>query len=137
MKNITALLFSLVFLLPFSNKAVAQEKARIKIAHVKQKAETILFTLSASKPFIFGSNKYYLHIGDKDFTRNEQSKNNGKGRMTFFIPVDDFNKFPVGDEIYLTYGKLSGDGMSMEAMSKENFVQCWSLGKFSKTLLAK
>ena len=138
MKKITALFFSLAMLVSFTGSAIAQEKARTKIAHVRQKEQLVLFTLTSSKPFIFGSNKYYLYIGDHEFTRNEQSKSNGKGRMTFLIPTDDFNKLTDGASIYLTYGRLTSDGgMSMAEMSRENFVQCWSLGKFSKTMLGK
>ena len=137
MKYITALFFSLVILLPFPGKSFAQEKAKTKIAHVKQKDDLVLFSLTSSKPFIFGNNKYYLHIGDKEFTRNEQSKSNGEGRMTFLIPADDFNTLNENAPIYLTYGVVSRDGTNMEEMSKVNFVQCWSLGKFSRKLLTK
>jgi hypothetical protein len=136
MRNIIVMFFSLVILMPFSGNALAQEKAKTKIAHVKQKGEDVLFTLSSSKPFIFGSNKYYLHIGDKEFTRNEQTKKNGMGYMTFIIPQVDFNSLPEGGSIYLTYGRVSQDE-AMEELSKENYVQCWSLGKFSQALLTR
>lgn len=137
MKNIITLAFSLFVLLPLSGKIFAQEKARTKIAHVKQKDETILFTLSSSRPFIFGNNRYILHIGNNDFFRNKQSKNNGKGIMTFMIPATDFNALQEGTAIYLTYGQPTTDNSELEELSKNSDTPCWSLGKFSKTLLTK
>ena len=138
MKNITTLLLSLVLIMPFSGKALATEKAKTKIANVKQKGELVLFTLTSSKPFIFGGNKYYLHIGDKAFTRCEQSKSNGKGRITFLIPEGDFTALRDGASIYLTYGNPSvEDGATYEELSKANGAKCWSLGKFNRAMLSK
>ena len=138
MKNIFTLLLSIVLLCPTGN-VMAQNKARTKIASVRQKGDVVLFTLNSSKPFIFGSNRYYLRIGDKAFTRNEQSHANGKGRITFFIPKGDFNKLQDASNIYLTYGNVAEDDAgSLEELSKdEEFLKCWSLGKFTKTLLKK
>ncbi len=139
MKNITTLLLSIVLLMPFSGSVKAQDKARTRIVQVKQKGDIVLFTLSSSKPFIFGSNRYYLRIGDKSFTRNEQSHTNGKGRMTFLIPKGDFNRLNESAAIYLTYGNISeDDASSLEELGKaDDFLRCWSLGKFSRKLLTK
>jgi hypothetical protein len=137
MKKIIVLFLSVLFLLPFTGRVLAQEKPKTKITTVKHKGENMLFTLTSSKPFIFGSNKYYLHVGDKSFTRNEQSKSNGRGRMTFIIPTNEFNTLKDGEAIYLTYGRPSNDDMSLEEMSKDNNTRCWSLGKFSRSLLTK
>ena len=138
MKNITTLLLSIVMLLTFSAKVMAQEKAKVKVAHMKQKGGEVLFTVNAARPFIFGGNKYYLHIGNKAFTRNVQSKPNGKGQMTFFIPQDDYKGLQDGAGVYLTYGELVRDGsVSLEELSKEYRTKCWSLGKFDKSSLAK
>ena len=137
MKNVIALFFSIIILLPFSMKVVAQERIKTKIAHVKQKKETVLFTLHSSKPFIFANNRYILHIGNNDFYRNTQFIKDGKGIMTFMIPVADFNSLQEGTDIYLTYGQPTTDNSELEELSKADYARCWSLGKFSKTLLAK
>lgn len=150
MKHIIALFFSLVVLLPASYKTqaqekhkskvvdvIAQEKAKTNIVNVKEKDQLIRFMITSSKPFIFANNRYILHIGNKEIYRNEQYAANGKGFMTFLIPEDDFNALQEGADIYLTYGKVSRDGMDMDAMNKADYVPFWSLGKFSKTLLTK
>lgn len=128
--------FSIVIMLFFSGNVIAQEKAKTQITSVKQKSEIIRFSLTSSKPFIFGSNKYILYIGNKEFTRNEQSHKNGKGYMTFLVPADDFDRLQDGSNIYLTYGEVSVEEVDMDAMSNSSR-RCWSLGKFSKNLLTK
>ncbi len=137
MKKITVLFFSLVLTFFICANSMAQEKAVTKIAFVKHNKEIINFTLTSSKPFIFGGNRYMLYIGDKDFTRYEQSKNNGKGTLTFFIPAEDFNALKEGASIYLSYGRVTNGGtQDLEEVSKQSR-RCWSLGKFSNKLLTK
>src|ERR1039457_5440086 len=133
MKKITALFFTLAIMLFFTGNTVAQEKAKTEITTVKQKGETVHFTLTSSKPFIFGNNRYVLYIGEKEFFRLEQSKKNGKGYMTFYIPIQDFNNLREGDGIYLSYGTVDTGDENLEEVAKG--CRCWSLGKFSKSLL--
>ena len=105
---------------------------------MKRKGDLVQFSLTSSRPFIFGSNKYYLHVGDKEFTRAEQSKSNGKGRLTFLIPADDYRRLKEGAGVFLTYGNLGADDeQAYEELIKECSTKCWSLGKFSKTMLTK
>lgn len=138
MKNIATLLLGVFLMLSVSHTVLAVEKSKTKVSYVKQRGEMVHFSLTSSKPFIFGSNKYYLHIGDKEFTRAEQSKSNGKGRLTFLIPSSDFQTLKDGTGIFLTYGEMpADDDAAYEEMAKENTVKCWSLGKFNKSMLAK
>ena len=138
MKSSISLFFSLVFLLSFSGYAIAQQKAVTSIAEVKEKDQLVSFTLTSSKPFIFANNRYILHIGSKEFYSSRQSfDNNGVGSMTFLIQDADFIALPEGEDIYLTYGKVSVDGKDMDAMTKSEYAPFWSLGKFSKSLLTK
>ncbi|MFI5195795.1 MAG: hypothetical protein ACHQD8_01780 [Chitinophagales bacterium] len=136
MRKIIIIFFSMAIMLFFSGYAIAQEKPKTETTSVKQKDETVRFSLTSSKPFIFGSNRYVLYIGNKEFTRNEQSHKNGKGYMTFLIPADDFNSLQEGAGIYLTYGQVNVEEADMNEMSK-NSRRCWSLGQFSKNLLTK
>jgi hypothetical protein len=121
-----------------AGSAIAQDKAKISITSVKQKDKNVNFTVTASKPFRMGGNVYVLLIGDKEFAHGKQSKPNGKGVMTIFIPADEFNDLSEGANIYLTYGhKYRGDEQAIADLSKQGRSQCWSLGKFSKKLLTK
>ena len=137
MKNISTLFFGLAILLSLSGNVFAQQKMAKSIATVKEDGEFIDFNLSSPKPFIFGNNRYILHIGSADFYRNKQTINSDRtGSMTFFIPAGDFNALKEGAAIYLTYGQPSTDNNDLEELSKAD-APCWSLGKFSKTLLSK
>jgi hypothetical protein len=137
MKKAIFLFFSLAITFFFSGNATAQNKPTVAISSVKQNGKTVNFTLTSSKPFIFGGNRYVLYIGDKDFMLNTQSHPNGKGIITFFIPEEDFNSIKEGAGVYLTYGHIFKDGdPSMEAKVAQNS-HGWALGKFSKGLLTK
>lgn len=136
MRNLIALFFSLCVLLSFSGNAIAQEKAKTQVSSVKQKGETVRFTLVSSRPFIFGNNRYLLYIGGKEFKRNEQWKKSGKGYLSFFIPESDFGKLVEGSDIYLTYGSVNIEEADMEELAAKSR-KCWSLGKFSKSMLTK
>ncbi len=138
MKNITVLLLVILLMLPYAERAAGAEKVKTKVSYVRRKGELVEFSVTSSKPFIFGSNKYYLHVGDREFTRAAQSKSNGKGRLTFLIPEEDFRALKEGAGVYLTYGNPNvEDGASYEDLSKINSARCWSLGKFSRSMLAK
>lgn len=137
MKKIITLCFGLLITLFFSGSVMAQAKAVTKISSVKQKGKNVDFNLSSSKPFIFGSNRYELHVGSQDFVLNTQSADNGKGSMTFFIPSEDFSKLPEGANIYLTYGRVPKNSeQKMDELAKKSN-KCWYLGTFSKKMLTK
>jgi len=137
MKKIAVIFFSLAALLfVATGQTQAQEKAITEITTVKQKGETILVTLTSSKPFIFANNRYALYIGEREFTKYDQKKENDKGILTFVIPADEYNIFRDGDNIYLSYGTINVAETDMEAYAKQSR-RCWSLGKFSSSMLTK
>ena len=137
MKNVSALIWGLTIMLSCSGSVFAQQKMAKNIASVKQDGEFVDFNLTSPKPFIFGNNRYILHIGSSDFYRNKQTINSDRtGSMTFLIPANDFDALKEGAAIYLTYGEPSTDNNDLEELSKAD-VPVWSLGKFSKTLLTK
>jgi hypothetical protein len=128
---------SLLLLLSFSVNVFAQQKIEKNIASVKSNGEFVDFNLSSPRPFIFGNNRYILHIGNADFYRNKQTINPDRtGSMTFLIPISDFNALKDGAAIYLTYGQPTTDNNDLEELSK-GALPCWSLGKFDKSLLNK
>jgi|SRR6185437_9263693 len=137
MKKIIILFFSLVMTFFFSGNVSAQDKPQVKIVSVKQNGKTVDFNLTSSKPFIFANNRYYLYVGNKDFYQYRQSKNNGKGAMTFLVPAEEYKNFKEGDDIYLTYGHVfRDDGQNRAEVAQANR-RCWSLGQFSSALHTK
>lgn len=133
MKKISVLIFSVLVALCFSANVMAQAKPQTQITTVHQQDETVRFSLSSTKPFIFGDNRYVLYIGHNEFFAHEQSKQDGKGYMTFLIPADEYSRLKEGAAIYLTYGKVNVDEQDMTNLAKTS--RCWPLGKFSKSLL--
>jgi hypothetical protein len=136
MKKFAALLWCFVITCFCCLSATAQQKAITRIAGVKEEGSDMLFTLTSSKPFIYGNNRYTLYIGNKDFARSEQSKKNGKGVIIFYIPSSEFKMLKEGAGMYLSYGSADPEDEDMEALAK-NSRRCWALGAFSKSLLKK
>ncbi len=118
------------------SESFAQVKPTDKVANIKEKGSNVLFTISSSRPFIFGNNRYVLYIGKKDFSQYEQSKKNGKGLITFYIPSTEFKSLKDGVEMYLNYGAIDVEEQDMDALAKQSR-KCWSLGKLNKSILGK
>jgi hypothetical protein len=137
MKNRIVLFLGLCLLIFSAGDSVAQQKVRTELTSVKQKGKDIDFTITSSKPFIFGSNRYVFHVADKKFFLHRQFKENGKGVMVFFVPADDFEGLREGAGMFLTYGDGANNEHDLEHANKMNPVRCASLGKFSKQLLTK
>lgn len=128
-------LFIAVISFIFSDIAFAQSASITKIIQNGQRME---LTVSDSKPFYVGGNVHILHIGKKDFSLNKQINKDGKGAITFYIPVEEFNALTEGDYIWMSYGnkfKKKPDPTTDPAkFCKKNPKTCWALGKFSKQL---
>ena len=136
MNKLITLVLCLFLTFSFSTNSHAQDKNKTKIGYLKHKGKDVLFNITGSKPFIFGGNTYVLHIGSNEFTIYQQTKVKNTGSLTFTIYEADFQTLRDDDNIYLTYGNLSGEE-DLEDLSKEQYSPCWSLGKFSKKLLTK
>ena len=141
MKNRIALFITCLNMLYFSVNAVAQSNVKTEITTVKQNAETIEFTVESAKPFYYGGNIYILHIGNKDFKYSKQTKTEGKGILTFLIPIADWNSLTGGDDVWMTYGNLfktsPDQKVDIKALCEKSPDKCWYLGKFSSGLLKK
>ncbi len=122
------------FLVP--DLASAQSDA--SVTKVVQNGQRIELTISASKPFYVGGNIHILHIGNKDFSLNKQKNMDGKGSITFYIPLEEFNNLTEGDYIWMSYGatfKKAPDPKTDPAtFCRKNSKTCWALGKLSKQL---
>ena len=141
MKRLIILFITCISIFYFSGIAIAQEKAKTEITSVKQNGQTIEFIIASDKPFYVGGNIHILHIGSKDFTHSRQTKNNGKGTLTFLIPITDFNSLTEDDNVWISYGNLlketPDEKTDIKAMCEKSPQKCWYLGKFSKQLLSK
>lgn len=129
------LLFIASFSFIFSDIAFGQSASITKIT---QNGERMELTVSDSKPFYVGGNIHILHIGKKDFSLSKQNNKDGKGAITFYIPVTEFNTLTEGDYIWMSYGnkfkKAPDPTTDPTKFCKKNPKTCWALGKFSKTL---
>lgn len=119
----------------FSDIAFAQSASITKII---QNGERIELTISNSQPFYVGGNIYILHIGKTDFSLSKQNNRDGKGAITFYIPVAEFNNLIEGDYIWMSYGnkfkKAPDPTIDPAKFCKKNSKTSWALGKFSKQL---
>lgn len=135
MKKITFLFIACISFI-FSDNAFAQSNA--SITKVIQNGNKIELTVSSSKPFYVGGNIHILHIGKKDFSMSKQNNKDGKGVITFYIPVEEFNNLTEGDYIWMSYGnkfkKIPDPTTDPAKFCKQNPKKCWALGKFSKKL---
>jgi archaellum component FlaF (FlaF/FlaG flagellin family) len=114
----------------------AQEKAKTEIAGATQRSSSVVaVNVTSSGDFIFGNNKYVLHVGDQAFDLYEQGGEEQSGKLTFLVPANAFNSLHENAKMYLVYGET--DDQQMEALSKDSNFPCWYLGTFSKTLLKK
>ncbi len=139
MKKLAFLIIVAAILGLYPGTAFSQKTASAHMGKVTEAGNIIEFTLTSAKPFIFGNNRYVLHIGDKVFFRNRQSYDEStlEGSLTFMIDKSDFDALETGRGIYLTYGYADEKEQALEEFSKNNFPTCWPLGKFSKDILTK
>lgn len=129
-----SLLFIVCLSFVFSDIAFGQSAAITKII---QNGERFELTVSDSKNFYVGGNIYILHVGKKDFSLSKQNNRDGKGAITFYIPVAEFNSLTEGDYIWMSYGnkfKKAPDPTVDPAKFCKKNKKCWALGKFSKSL---
>ncbi|MBA3971668.1 MAG: hypothetical protein H0X46_05895 [Bacteroidetes bacterium] len=134
MKHFILILLTSLSLLSFS-KVSSQDKA--SITKVLLNGQRIELTITSSKPFYVGGNVHILHIGKKDFSLSKQSNLDGKGIITFYIPTEEFNALPEGEDVWMTYGdkfKKRTEKRDPAVFCKKNPKVCWFLGKFSKQL---
>ncbi len=136
MRKILTLIVGAVLIVLSNGNLSAQEKAKTEITSVKQKDQTILFTLTSSKPLIFADNRYVLYVGKKAFVRSEVPGEENNRTISFLIGEQEFNTLNEGANMYLSYGDLDIESMDMEAYTAES-IKCWSMGKFTKALLTK
>jgi len=139
MKNRTFIIILVALLGSCTLPVYGQKTASASLAAVIEKGNTVEFTLTSSRPFVFGNNRYVLHIGDKVFFRNRQSYDETTlvGSLTFMVDKNDFNALQNGKGIYLTYGYAEETEQALEEFTKNKFPGSWSLGKFSKDILSK
>jgi hypothetical protein len=136
MKQLPILIFLSISLVLLPCVSSAQSEAKVEVGGAKQNGDVVEYTLSSDKAFYFADNTYILHIGLKEFNYYKEWKEDGKGKMMFLIPVNEYNKLMAGDEEWLTYGnkvhKETGEEVDVEAACKLLPMSCWWLGRFQK-----
>ncbi|MGZ4034629.1 MAG: hypothetical protein ACXVDT_15615 [Bacteroidia bacterium] len=141
MKNRIVLFITCLSIFYFSVNCIAQDNAKAKITSVTQNAQTVEFTVESTKPFYVGGNVHILHVGNKDFKLSRQTKKDGKGILTFLIPVSEWNSLTEGADVWITYGDLfknaTDQQTDIKALCEKNPQKCWYLNKFTSGLLKK
>lgn len=138
MKRILKLLMLLVVMGVALQPTIAQEKQKAKIGQIKQENDKVTISVTSSKEFYMGGNVHILYLGDKSYSLYDQHNEDGKGKLKFYVPIEEFKAIKDGARVYMSYGELVlEEGESVEDVCKENFCPCWSLGKLNKKQLKK
>ena len=130
-----AALFSLSSL-----SAIAQAMPNAQVASAIKKAQTIELTIDAPEPFYVGGNVFLLQIGQTIFHKYNQTDVDGKGKLTYLIPMVDFAKLSDGEAMFITYGELFAPNASTQEMQTiciDNPNTAKYLGVFNSKLLKK
>jgi hypothetical protein len=118
----------------------AQAVPHARISTVVQKSQTIEFTIESSEAFYVGGNVFLLQIGQTIFHKYNQTDVDGKGKLTYLIPMVDFAKLSDGEAMYITYGELFAPNASTQEMQTiciDNPNTAKYLGVFNSKLLKK
>ncbi|MFN0274912.1 MAG: hypothetical protein ACKVPJ_04150 [Chitinophagales bacterium] len=140
MKKIVSTFFTIVLVFLIQTSVPAQNPSNVRILSAVKDCNEVKITLGSDTPFRFGDNKYYLHIGQKAFSKNKQrNENDGSGSITFHIHEKDFDLLPEGSLLWLSYGNLLSDFATEEeikAAASELPAIITFLGNFSKNILS-
>ena len=137
MRKKVVFILGILFLGGIHYTVLAQQKAKTGIERITVKGSDISFTISSDKKFIYGGNRYVLHIGEKVYMRCFQSHEKGKGFISFLIPQKEFEGLQDGKKVYLSYGNMESDEAELEQLCKRDHPGCWFLGRLNKALLSK
>lgn len=127
------LLFVLILCSLFAGKALAQSDAII--SKIVKNGNRMELTVVSSKPFRIGGNTHILYIAGKEFSLNKQNNVEGKGYITFYIPVEDYNKLNDGDFAWMSYGNkftTAPDSKADPAVFLKGIANTWVLGTLKK-----
>ena len=72
--------------------AYAQAVPNSQVGTVIKKAQTIELTIDAPEPFYVGGNIFLLRVGNSIFSKYNQTDVDGKGKLTYLIPLSDYGK---------------------------------------------
>jgi hypothetical protein len=120
--------------------ARAQAVPKAQVGTLVKKVQTIELTIDAPEPFYVGSNVFLLQIGQTIFHKYNQTDVDGKGKLTYLIPMVDFAKLSDGEAMFITYGELFAPNASTQEMQTiciDNPNTAKYLGVFNSKLLKK
>jgi hypothetical protein len=119
----------------------AQENG-IAFTSIKQNNNVIELTITSQTHFRVGGNLVVLHIGDRIFTKSQQTDEGNISRLTFFIPSGEFQKLADGQDMLLAYAYQNERGNHLDETDRASTTQPyagkqWALGKLNKQLQKK
>ena len=100
---------------------------------IVQKKDQVEVTLSSPEPFYVGSRPFALHVGDRVFTRSQQTDLETESLLTFFLDVSEFKGLIEGEEMILVYGLENPPAEKTAPAAPGTFRSpFWRLGPFRK-----
>lgn len=135
---ISAICASLFSLSTFD--AYAQAVPNSQVGTVIKKAQAIELTIDAPEPFYVGGNIFLLRVGNSIFSKYNQTDVDGKGKLTYLIPLSDYAKLIDGDKMFLTYGVLIAPNTTeqdLHRLGNDNPNSVKYLGVFRTKMLKK
>jgi len=131
------LFIALLLSLAFNTASFAQAVPKATAGEMTLKNQTVEFTVLSEEAFYVGGNVFVLHIGDKMFDYYRQEDIDGKGKLVFLIPENDFKNLAKNELVFLRYGAASLEEESLESLCKSLPNLCKKLGNFHPENLAK
>jgi hypothetical protein len=130
------------FFLTLLHLLVPAQENRIECTSIKQNNNIVELTLTSQTHFRVGGNLVVLHIGDKVFSKSQQTDEGAISRITFYIPSEEFQKLADGQDMRLDYDyqaqQASQPDNTNSAVAPQQYGgKQWALGKLNKQLQKK
>lgn len=119
----TTLGMILTVLFFLTSKAVSAQDAEPKIVAITLNNEEVSIILHCREPYLAGSNRYNLNIGEDAFFRSFHSYEKNNNILTFLLSADAFSLLQDDLPVSLSYG------------SKHVAINLWNLGHLDKSML--
>jgi hypothetical protein len=128
--------------LTFIRLLLPAQESGIELTSIQQKDKTIELTITSQTHFRVGGNLVVLHIGDRVFSKSQQTDNGAISKLTFYIPSEEFQKLADGLDMLLAFDYQSVQANQLNetdraAPSQPSAGRQWALGKLNKQLQKK
>jgi hypothetical protein len=128
--------------LTFIRLLLPAQESGIELTSIQQKDKTVELTITSQTHFRVGGNLVVLHIGDRVFSKSQQTDNGAISKLTFYIPSEEFQKLADGLDMLLAFDYQSEQANQPNetdrvAPSQPSSGRQWALGKLNKQLQEK